>query len=144
MKRATNLRFGLIAILGAIGLARPLLSIAGAYELLGGATGRIVVTVLIAAVWVGVVTILRVPNPLLTLAAAGVAYGVFTILLQQVMWNLVLGEVPPEAPDSTPILVVSWVAILVTNTIWGAFLGLVATVLDRLIPRRSSRSNAGA
>lgn len=144
MNRLANLRWGLIAFLGAIALVRPLLSIAGAYDSLGGAAGRVVVTVLIAAIWIGVVLIRRVPNPLLTLAAAGAAYGVFTIVLQQTMWNLVLGEVPAEAPDSTPILVISWVAILVTNTIYGAFLGLVATVVDRLLPRRGSQSGAGA
>ena len=144
MNQLANLRWGLIAFLGAIALMRPLLSIAGSYDFLGGATGRVVVTVLIAATWIGVVLIWRVPNPLLTLAAAGAAYGVFTIVLQQILWNLVLGEVPAEAPDSTPILVVSWVAILVTNTIYGAFLGLVATVADRLLPRRGSQSGAGA
>jgi hypothetical protein len=141
MNQLANLRWGLIAVLGAIALMRPLLSLAGAYDFLGGATGRVVVTVLIAAIWIGVVLIWRVPNPLLTLAAAGAAYGVFTIVLQQTMWNLVLGEVPAEAPDSTPILVVSWVAILVTNTIYDAFLGLVATVVDRLLPRRGSQSS---
>ena len=144
MEGIANLRWGLIAVLGAIALARPLLSIAVAYEFLGGTAGRVAVTILIAAVWVGVVVIRRVPNPLLTLTAAGGAYGVFAILLQQVMWNVFLGEVPAEAPDSAPVLVVSWVAIVVTNTIWGAVLGLVATGLSRLLPRRGSQSRAGA
>ncbi len=144
MNQLANLRWALIAFLGAVALVRPLLSIAGAYEFLGGATGRVVVTVLIAAIWLGVVLIWRVPNPLLTLAAAGAAYGVFTMVLQQIMWNLVLGEVPAEAPDTAPILVTSWIAILVTNIIYGAFLGLVATVVDRLLPRRGSQSGARA
>ena len=144
MNQLANLRWGLIAVLGAIALVRPLLSMAGAYDFLGGAAGRVVVTVLIAAIWIGVVVIRRVPNPLLTLAAAGAAYGVFTMVLQQIMWNLVLGEVPAEAPDTAPILVISWIAILVTNTIYGAFLGLVATVVDRVLPRRGSQSGAGA
>lgn len=144
MNQLANLRWGLIAVLGTIALVRPLLSIAGAYDFLGGAAGRVVVTVLIAAVWIGAVVILRVPNPLLTLAAAGAAYGVFTIVLQQIMWNLVLGEVPAEAPDTAPILVISWIAILVTNTIYGAVLGLVATGLGRLLPGSGSRSGIGA
>ena len=63
------------------------MSIAGAYEFLGGAAGRVVVTVLIAAVWVGVVVIGCVPNPLATLAAVGGAYRVLAILLQQTVWN---------------------------------------------------------
>jgi hypothetical protein len=33
--------------------------------------------------------------------------------------------------------VVSWVAILVTNTIYGAILGLLATGLGRLLPGTS-------
>ncbi len=140
MSSLANLRWALIAFLGAVALVRPLLSIAGAYDFLGGATGRVVVTVLIAAIWIGVVLSRRVPNPLLTLAAAGAAYGVFTIVLQQIMWNLVLGEVPAEAPDTAPILVISWIAILVTNTIGGAFLGLIATGLRRLLPRRSAEA----
>ena len=144
MNQLANLRWGLIAFLGAVALVRPLLSIAGAYDSLGGAAGRVVVTMLIATVWIGAVVILRVPRPLLTLAAAGTAYGLFTIFLQQVIWNLVLGEVPAEAPDSTPILVVCWVAILVTNTIYGAVLGLVATGLGRLLPGSGSRSGIGA
>ncbi len=144
MNQLAKLRWGLIAFLGAVALGRPLLSIAGAYDFLGGAAGRVVVTILIATVWIGAVVILRVPRPLLTLAAAGTAYGLFTIFLQQVMWNLVLGEVPAEAPDSMPILVISWVAILVTNTIYGAILGLVATGLGRLLPGSGSRSGIGA
>jgi hypothetical protein len=144
MNLLANLRWGLIAFLGAVALVRPLLSIAGAYDFLGGATGRVVVTVLIAAIWIGVVLIWRVPNPLLTLAAVGTAYGVFAIFLQQIMWNVVLGEVPAEAPDTAPILVISWVAVLVVNTVYGAFLGLVATVVDRLLPRRGFQSGAGA
>lgn len=144
MNQLANLRWGLIAVLGFLALVRPLLSIAGAYDFLGGAAGRVVVTVLIAAVWIGAVVILRVPNPLLTLAAAGAAYGVFTMVLQQIVWNLVLGEVPAEAPATAPILVISWIAILVTNTIYGAVLGLMAAGLGRLLPGSGSRSGIGA
>ena len=140
MNQLANLRWGLIAVLGALALVRPLLSIVGAYDFLGGAAGRVVVTILIAAVWIGAVVILRVPRPLLTLVAAGAAYGLFTIFVQQVMWNLVLGEVPAGAPDSTPRQVVSWIAILVTNTIYDAVLGLVATVFGRLLPRRNAEA----
>ena len=145
MDALSNLRWGLVAALGAVALVRPLLSIAGAYDAMGGgAAGPLAVTAVVAAVWVGVVVATRVPNPLATLAAAGAAYGVLAILLQQVIWNLILGGAPAEAPDSAPVLVVSWVAILVTNTVWGAFLGLVAAGLSRLLPRRGTRTGAGA
>ena len=90
-RQEASLRWGVIFTLATLGLVRPLLSIAGAYEFLGGAVGRVAVTILIAAVWVGVVVIGRVPNPLLTLVAVGGMYGVFAILLQQIIWNFFLG-----------------------------------------------------
>ena len=132
----TGTRWGLVAILAALGLVRPLLSIAGAYDEGLGPWGPVVVTALVAALWVGIVVVKRVPNPLLTLLAAGVSYGLLAILLQQTAWHLFLGAPPEEAPSSAPILVVSWVSIVVTNAIWGAFLGLVALGLRRLTARR--------
>ena len=103
----------------------------------------VLITIAIAVVWVGAVVATRAPNPLPTLAAGGL-YGVFAILLQQIMWNIVLGGVPEAAPSSAPILVILWISILVTNTIWGAFLGLLATVLGNLLPPRGLRRGAQA
>ncbi|MDQ3913466.1 MAG: hypothetical protein M3305_17180 [Actinomycetota bacterium] len=142
MKRQLNLKWGLVIALAAVGLVRPLLSIAGAYEFLGGATGRVVVTILTAAVWVGVVVIWRAPNPLLTLVAVGGTYGIFAILLQQIMWNFFLGGTPEGAPSSGPILVMSWISIVVINVIWGALLGLVATGLRRSLRQRATSQDA--
>jgi hypothetical protein len=104
----------------------------------------VLITLAIAVVWVGAVVATRAPNPLPTLAAAGGLYGVFANLPQQIMWNIVLGGVPEAAPSSAPILVISWISILVTNTIWGAFLGLLATVLGNLLPPRGPRRGAHA
>lgn len=144
-RTTTGLRWGLILLLGALGLVRPLLSILGAYDALGeGALGPIVVTAILAVVWVGVVLVARAPNPLLTLTLAGVSYGILSILLQQIAWNLFLDGPPAEAPSSAPILVVSWVAILVTNAVWGALLGLIAMALGRLLPGRGPRRGAEA
>ncbi len=137
MNRHTEPRWELILILAAVGLVRPLLSIAGAYDAIGGGPlAPVAVTIATAAIWVGAVVTTRAPNPLLTLTLAGGLYGVFAILLQQVIWNIFLGGAPEGAPSATPVLVVSWVGILVTNTIWGAFLGAIATVFGRLLPRR--------
>jgi hypothetical protein len=137
--RRRGLRWTLIFFLAALGLARPLLSITGFYDAVGGDPwAPALVTILIAAVWVGVVVAARAPNPLVTLVLVGGLYGVFAILLQQVIWNLVLGSVPEGAPSSVPVMVMSWVSILVTNTVWGAFLGLLATGVCRLLPRRGT------
>ncbi len=147
MNRQTppGLRWGLILLLGALGLVRPLLSILGAYDALGGeALGPVAVTAILAVVWVGVVLVTHAPNPLLTLTLAGVSYGVLAILLQQIAGNIFLDRPPAEAPSPAPVLVVSWVAILVTNALWGAFLGLLATALGRLLPGRGPRRGAEA
>jgi hypothetical protein len=37
----------------------------------------------------------------------------------------------------------SWASILVTNTIWGALLGLLAAGMRRLLERRSLRRPSG-
>lgn len=140
MVRQTSPRWGLIIVLAALGLIRPLLSIADVYQVLGTPWTPVIATALIAALWVGVVVVTRAPNPLVTLLAAGGLYGVLAILLQQIIWNLFLGGAPEEAPSSAPILVVSWVAIVVTNVIWGAFLGLVALGIRRLLPRRGAEA----
>ena len=115
----------------------------GTYGVLGGDTlGPILVTAALTALWVGVVVTTHAPNPFGTLAAAGALYGFLAILLQQVIWNLVLGGAPEEAPSSAPVLMMSWISILVTNTVWGTFLGLIATGLGRLLPRRASSYDA--
>jgi hypothetical protein len=134
--RQTGLRWRLILFLAALGLLRPLLSVAGAYDAPGGGPlGPLVVTAVVATFWVGVVVIARATNPILTLVFVGGLYGAFAILLQQVGWRLFLGGPPAEAPSSVPILVISWTSILVTNAVWGVFLGLIATGLHRLLPR---------
>lgn len=137
MDLQTNARWALIAFLAALALIRPLPSTTGAYEVsVGRPWGPVFVTALIAALWVGVVVFTRAPNPLFTLTAASGSYGVLAIPLQQVTWNFFLGSALEEAPSSAPILVVSWVATVLTNAVWGALLGLVALGIGRLLPSR--------
>ena len=65
------------------------------------------------------------------------------MLLQQLVWNLLLGGAPEGAPSSGTVLVLSWASILVANTIWGALLGLQAAGMRRLLERRSLRRPSG-
>ena len=139
MNRQTNLRWNLIVLLAVLDLLRPLLSITGVYDSPGGSFwAPVLVTTMVSAVWVGVVVVTPSSSPLAALALAGALYGVFAIVLQQIIWSLVLGGAPEGAPSSAPVLVMSWVSILVTNTVWGAFLGLLATGVCRLLPRRGT------
>lgn len=56
MNRQTSVRWNLIVLLAVLGLVRPLLSISGVYDSLGGGPwASVFVTIMIAAVWVGAV-----------------------------------------------------------------------------------------
>jgi hypothetical protein len=133
IRQETTLRWGMIFALAILGLVRPLLSILGVYGRFEGPWGPTLVTISIAAIWVGVAVIGRVPNPLVTLAVAGGVYGVLAILLQQTMWNLLLEGPPEGAPSSVPIMMIGWVSIIATNMVWGAILGVVALGARRLL-----------
>jgi hypothetical protein len=91
VRRKTSLRWGLIFPLAILGLVRPLLSILGVYGTFEGPWGPILLTIFIAAIWVGAIVIRGVPNPLVTLAVVGGVYGVLEIVLQQTVWNIYLG-----------------------------------------------------
>ena len=143
VRQETSLRWGLIFALAVLGLIRPLLSILGVYGSFEGPWGPILVTTFIAAIWVGAMIMGGVPNPLLTLAVVGAVYGVLAILLQQTMWNLFLSGPPAGASPWVPILVTSWISLIATNTIWGAFLGLVAAGIRRLLPGRPPQQRPG-
>jgi hypothetical protein len=144
MNRQTNLRWNLIFLLAVLGLTRPLLSITGVYSSLGGSTwAPALVTIMIAAVWVGIVVATCSSSPLATLTLAGALYGVLAIVLQEIIWNLVLGGAPEGTPSTAPVLVMSRVSILVTNTAWGTFLGLLAAEVCRLLPRRDTAAQEG-
>ena len=115
-----NLR--LAVLLGFVALVRPVLSIAGAFE--GGPVGPIVTTAAICVLQIAVVVWRRVPNPLLTLVAAGVAYGILAILL-----NLSLH---PFLDSAEWIPAPGYVAIPLFNAAQGAVLGLIAWGILRM------------
>jgi hypothetical protein len=132
MSRETTLPWGLILALGLSGLVRPVLSILGVYDALGSAGrpwGPLTVTGVVSVAWIVVVVARRVSRPLLTLTLAGVTYAVLALLL-----NLSLQPFLESAEAIPPAGVV---AMVVTNGLQGAVLGLIATALLRV--RQSSR-----
>lgn len=114
-------------VLGAVGLIRPVLSMFGVLDALGKPWSPLAVTALIAVVWVGFVVGTRSGQPVLTLALAGVAYAVLTTLL-----NLIA---QPFFADAQLVPPVGVVAMLVTNAVWGAVLGLIALGIQRVRSR---------
>jgi hypothetical protein len=124
-----------IFLLGAIGLIRPLLSIAGLFDVLGPA-GSLVVSVVIAAIWIAFTVRMQVRQPVLTLATAGAVYAILSILLATVVL-IFFPEASGEAPVPLSLLLTAGLAgALIMNIIWGTFLGMTSQVIIRV---RSSR-----
>lgn len=111
-----DLPWGLIFVLGLLGLVRPLLSILGISE--GQPVIPVAVTILLSAMWIGVVVWQRVPHAFLTLVAVGAMYAILAMVL-----NVTIQGGFSRLP------VQGIVGILVTNLIWGAILGLIATAI---------------
>lgn len=118
-----NLR--LAVLLGFAALIRPVLSIVGAFD--GGPlakpVGPLLVTAVICVAQIAVVVVRRVPDPVLTLAAAGVAYAVFAIGLN---WSL-----QPFLASAETIPLPGYIAMPLFNAAQGAVLGLVAWAILR-------------
>lgn len=115
-----TLNWSLVIGLAAIALIRPLFSIVGLAETLGKPVTPIVLTVAISLVWILVVGLTGVRQPLLTLVSSGALYAVIAILTS----GLLLRGVAAAMFGS--------VSILVTNVVWGAVCGLLARGLQRL------------
>lgn len=131
-----QLDWRLAAGLGALALVRPVMSITGLLDILGKPLAPILVTVAISLVWIAVVGFSRVSRPILTLVLAGLAYGVFSIVLSAVLSPILTGEL--QGPLTNPFAVIS---VLLTNVIWGAATGVLAALVQRLrpAPARESR-----
>jgi hypothetical protein len=113
--------------LGAVGLIRPVASIAGIRDVLDATVAALSLTVLVSLVWILVVGLSSVPQPFLTLVFTGLAYGAYTIVLGAILSSLIEGEL--MGPVTNPIAIV---AVLVSNAIWGGVCGLLALLVRRL------------
>ncbi|SEH02626.1 hypothetical protein SAMN05444920_12853 [Nonomuraea solani] len=115
-----SLNWLLIVGLAAIALIRPLFSMAGLSDALGKPATPLVLTGLISLAWILIVGLTRVRRPVLTLALAGLLYGV------------VATATSGMAMRGAPALIFGSASILITNLAWGAACGLLALLLQRL------------
>lgn len=127
MNQLRHLHWPLILGLGALALVRPLMNITGLMDSLGKPFGPLLITALISVAWVVISVFVNVRNPLLTLLCAGIAYGIFVIVLSALLSPLLIGTL--TGPLTNPYAIVS---VLLTNALWGALVGLVALVLQRV------------
>jgi hypothetical protein len=127
----SNFPWATIFTLAAINLVRPLLSITGLFEGIRPA-GPIIATAVIAIIWVGIAVFKRLEHPIMVLAAAGATYAVTSILLAVIIQVINPGAGGEEAVSLPILLTAGLVSSIVTNTIWGAFLGLISQIIMSL------------
>nr|WP_156003892.1 hypothetical protein [Streptomonospora sp. PA3] len=113
--------------LGALALVRPLLNIVTNQVEGVDVSAPILATVAISLVWIAVVGLYRVGQPVLTLVCAGLVYAVLSIVLSGVLSATLGGEL--QGPLAQPVAIVP---VLLTNAVWGALAGLLALGLQRL------------
>lgn len=122
-----RLHWPLIIGLGALALVRPFMNLTGLMDLIGRPAGPLLTTLLISLVWLGVVWIARVRQPLLTLLFAGLTYGIFAMILSALLSPILTGQL--QGPLTNPF---AFVAVLITNALWGALVGLAALALQAI------------
>ncbi|SDP74477.1 hypothetical protein SAMN04487905_10865 [Actinopolyspora xinjiangensis] len=124
-----GLHWGTIVVLGALGLIQPVLGVLRVYETLGRPWSPVVVTALVAVVWVAVVVRRREQRPVLTLAIVGTLYGVLTIALNWIVRTVRYG-------DPTPLPGPAIASVVLANLLGGALLGLLALLILRVMSRQ--------
>jgi len=87
-----KVRLPLAVGLGALALVRPILNMLGLLERIGQPAASITVTILITVVWIGAAVLLRVEHPVKTLLYAGVAYGIFAIVISAIASPILEGR----------------------------------------------------
>lgn len=130
-ERSAGLPWALLLGLGALALVRPLLSVVGITEAVGGAVVQPLATLLVTAVWVGTVVAVREPRPVLTLALTGLTCAAASIVLSAVLSPVLSGEL--QGPLANPIALVPIAAV---NALWGLVAGLLALALGAAVGSR--------
>lgn len=130
-QKAGQLPWLLILSLGLFALIRPVVKVFGdVFNYDVSPTATIIITVAIAAAWIGVVVKLKVKNPVIVLALSGVTYAVLSIVMAVIIQLLVpnLGDDEAKIPI---LLTAGLIATTIFNFIYGAFLGFVASLIQK-------------
>lgn len=141
----TALGLPLIAIVGLALLAAPRVPLHDLGVIEEGSFVNSLFVFVPPVVWVVVVVLKRVPNPLLTSLAIGLCYGILLALGHQILWEESFGDDPPQlggnlshldpALEAAIIRVFAAVSSIFTGLIVGAICGLVAWGLSTALHR---------
>ncbi|TCP48502.1 hypothetical protein EV191_11059 [Tamaricihabitans halophyticus] len=130
-----------VLALAALGVPRV---IAHDLALVGPLVNGLLVFVPIA-VWIAYVLWKRVPNPLVTLLAVGLAYGALLGITHQILWTAAFAGDPPQlggnlagtlSPGMEAVVVrlFAFGSSLFTGVLLGAGTGAASWLLARLVP----------
>jgi hypothetical protein len=144
-RRRPHLGIGLPAVVGLALLAAPRIVLHDLDLIQEGSVVNAVLTFVPPAAWIAVVVWKRVPNPVLTLLAVGLCYGVLLLVFHQLLWSTGFGDNPPRLggnlggldPAAQALIIRSFAGVssLVTGTAVGAISGLLAWGLSKLLRR---------
>lgn len=132
-QKINQLPWSLILSLGVLALIRPVIKILGdvfGYDVSPLAT--VLITVVVALVWIGTVVKLKVKNPVIVLAASGVVYAVLSIAMA-VTIQLFAPDLGDDEVKISVLLTIGLIATAIFNLIYGAFLGFIASLLQRVM-----------
>lgn len=141
----TTLGLPLIAIVGLALLAAPRVPLHDLDVIEEGSFVNSLFVFVPPVIWVAVAVLKRVPNPLLTLLAIGLCYGILLALGHQILWEESFGGDPPQLggnlsdlnPTLEALIIRSFAVVssVFTGLIVGAISGLVAWGLSTVLQR---------
>lgn len=144
----TTLGLPLIAIVGLALLAAPRVPLRDLDVIEEGSFVNSLFVFVPPLIWIAVAVLKRVPNPLLTLLAIGLCYGILLGLGHQILWAESFGDDPPQLggnlsdvdPTLEAVIIRSFAAVssIFAGLIVGAISGLVAWGLSA-VRQRSRR-----
>lgn len=130
-QHAGQLPWKLIAALGVLALVRPVAKILGdVFDYNVSALVTVIITAVIAMIWIGLAVRLRIERPVIVLAVSGAVYAILSIALAVVIQVFApdLGDDEAKVPV---LLTVGLVATTAFNLVYGACLGFVASLIQK-------------
>lgn len=127
-----QLPWTVVLSLGLFALVRPVIKVLGdvfGYDVPSFVT--MVITVAIAVVWIAIVVKLKVEKPIIVLALSGVVYAVSSVIMAVVI-RLLFPNMGDDEVNIPTLLTAGLIASIFFNLMYGAFLGFVAMLIQRV------------
>ena len=132
-QKINQLPWRLILALGFIALVRPIIKIFGdVFGFIVSPLAVIVITAVIAIIWILVIIKLKVKRPIIVLAMSGVVYAVASITLAAII-QLAIPNLNDDEAKVPGLLTAALIAATAFNFAYGALLGLIASLIQKAL-----------